>query len=80
FATVSSIKAAYAQLQHCQSPYDSIGIQKSDNLVVAELKTLSELKQCFLKKQVDPNPERTLVLAEIQELRSLLKTYEIMGK
>ncbi|EOA40383.1 hypothetical protein CARUB_v10009111mg [Capsella rubella] len=80
FATVSSIKAAYAQLQHSQSPYDSIGIQKSDNLVVAELKTLSELKQCFLKKQVDPNPERTLVLAEIQELRSLLKTYEIMGK
>nr|BAE99971.1 hypothetical protein [Arabidopsis thaliana] len=80
FATVSSIKAAYAQLQHSQSPYDSIGIQKADNLVVAELKTLSELKQCFMKKQVDPNPERTLVLAEIQELRSLLKTYEIMGK
>ncbi|KAL1216106.1 Protein GRAVITROPIC IN THE LIGHT 1 [Cardamine amara subsp. amara] len=80
FATVSSIKAAYAQLQYSQSPYDSIGIQKADNLVVAELKTLSELKQCFLKKQVDPNPERTLVLAEIQELRSLLKTYEIMGK
>ncbi|ESQ30079.1 hypothetical protein EUTSA_v10011460mg [Eutrema salsugineum] len=80
FASVSSIKAGYAQLQHCQSPYDAIGIQKSDNLVVAELKSLSELKQCFLKKQADPNPERTLVLAEIQELRSLLKTYEIMGK
>ncbi|KAG2304683.1 hypothetical protein Bca4012_063734 [Brassica carinata] len=80
FATVSSIKAGYAQLQHSQSPYDAIGIQKADNLVVSELKTLSELKQCFLKKQIDPNPERTLVLAEIQELRSLLKTYEIMGK
>ncbi|CAH2036572.1 unnamed protein product [Thlaspi arvense] len=80
FATVSSIKAGYAQLQHSQSPYDAIGIQKSDNLVVAELKSLSELKQSFLKKQLDPNPERTLVLAEIQELRSLLKTYEIMGK
>ncbi|CAA7013857.1 unnamed protein product [Microthlaspi erraticum] len=80
FATVSSIKAGYAQLQHSQSPYDAIGIQKADNLVVSELKTLSELKQSFLKKQSDPNPERTLVLAEIQELRSLLKTYEIMGK
>uniref|UniRef100_A0A1J3CUE8 Uncharacterized protein n=1 Tax=Noccaea caerulescens TaxID=107243 RepID=A0A1J3CUE8_NOCCA len=80
FATVSSIKAGYAQLQHSQSPYDAIGIQKADNLVVSELKTLSELKQSFLKKQTDPNPERTLVLAEIQELRSLLKTYEIMGK
>ncbi|CAN8288114.1 unnamed protein product [Cochlearia groenlandica] len=80
FATVSSIKAGYAQLQHSQSPYDAIGIQKADNLVVSELKTLSELKQCFLKKQADLNPERTMVLAEIQELRSLLKTYEIMGK
>ncbi|XP_010552126.1 PREDICTED: uncharacterized protein LOC104822570 [Tarenaya hassleriana] len=80
FATVSSIKSAYAQLQHAQSPYDSDGIQKADNLIVSELKTLSELKQCFLKKQHDPCPERTLVLAEIQELHSLLKTYEIMGK
>ncbi|ESQ48489.1 hypothetical protein EUTSA_v10022041mg [Eutrema salsugineum] len=80
FATVSSIKSGYAQLQYAQSPYDPAGIQKSDNLVVSELKTLSELKQSFLKKQFDPNPDRTLVLAEIQELRSLLKTYEIMGK
>ncbi|KAG2292189.1 hypothetical protein Bca52824_038858 [Brassica carinata] len=80
FATVSTIKAGYAQLQHSQSPYDAIGIQKADNLVVSELKTLSELKQCFSTKQMDPNPERTLVLAEIQELRSLLKTYEIMGR
>ncbi|XP_010465405.1 PREDICTED: IRK-interacting protein-like isoform X1 [Camelina sativa] len=80
FATISSIKSGYAQLQYAQSPYDPNGIQKSDNLVVAELKTLSELKQSFLKNQLDPNPDRTLVLAEIQELRSLLKTYEIMGK
>ncbi|CAA7024951.1 unnamed protein product [Microthlaspi erraticum] len=80
FATVSSIKAGYAQLQYAQSPYDPAGIQKSDNLVVSEMKTLSELKQSFLKNQFDPNPDRTLVLAEIQELRSVLKTYEIMGK
>ncbi|XP_010535033.1 PREDICTED: uncharacterized protein LOC104810433 [Tarenaya hassleriana] len=80
FATVSSLKSAYAQLQHSQSPYDSDGIQKADNLIVSELKTLSELKQCFLKKQFDPCPERTLLLAEIQELNSLLKTYEITGK
>lgn len=80
FATISSIKSGYAQLQYAQSPYDPNGIQKADNLVVAELKTLSELKQSFLKKQLDPNPDRTLVLAEIQELRSVLKTYEITGK
>ncbi|VVA97661.1 unnamed protein product [Arabis nemorensis] len=80
FATVSSIKSGYAQLQYAQSPYDPAGIQKADNLVVSELKTLSELKQSFLKKQFDPNPDRILVLAEIQELSSLLKTYEIMRK
>ncbi|CAN8259339.1 unnamed protein product [Cochlearia groenlandica] len=80
FATVSSIKSGYAQLQYAQSPYDPSGIQRSDNLIVSELKTLSELKQSFLKKQFDPNIDKTLVLAEIQELRSLLKTYEIMGK
>ncbi|CAN8269326.1 unnamed protein product [Cochlearia groenlandica] len=80
FAAVSSIKSGYAQLQHAQSPYDPEGIQKADNFVVTELKTLSELKQSFLKKQFDPNPERTLVLAESQELRNALRTYEIMGK
>ncbi|KAL0855297.1 hypothetical protein Bca101_060450 [Brassica carinata] len=80
FATVSSIKASYAQLQYAQSPYDPAGIQNADSLVVSELKTLSKLKQSFLNNQFDPNPDRTLVLAEVQELRSLLKTYEIMGK
>ncbi|CAN6886699.1 unnamed protein product [Brassica oleracea] len=80
FATVSSIKSGYAQLQYAQSPYDPAGIQRADGLVVSELKTLSEMKQSFLKKEFDSNPDRTLVLAEIQELRSLLKTYEITGK
>ncbi|XWS23360.1 hypothetical protein CRYUN_Cryun28dG0006700 [Craigia yunnanensis] len=46
FATVSAIKAGYAQLQHAQSPYDSEGIQAADRL----------------------------------EQKSLLKTFEIMGK
>ncbi|XP_013638295.1 protein GRAVITROPIC IN THE LIGHT 1 isoform X1 [Brassica napus] len=80
FATVSSIKSGYAQLQYAQSPYDPAGIQRADGLVVSELKTLSEMKQSFLKKEFDSNPDRTLVVAEIQELRSLLKTYEITGK
>lgn len=80
FATVSSIKSSYAQLQYAQSPYDPAGIQRADRLVVSELKTLSELKQSFLSNQFDTNPHRTLVLAEVQELRSLSKTYEIMGK
>ncbi|XP_010248387.1 PREDICTED: IRK-interacting protein-like [Nelumbo nucifera] len=80
FASVSSLKAAYAQLQIAQSPYDSNGIQTADEMVVSELMHLSELKQCYLKKQIDPSSQVTLLLAEIQEQQSLLKTYEIMGK
>ncbi|OVA12423.1 protein of unknown function DUF641 [Macleaya cordata] len=80
FASVSSIKASYAQLQSSQSPYDPDGIQSADEMVINELKHLSELKQCYLKKTMDPAPEVTQLLAEIQEQRSLLKTYEIMGK
>ncbi|TYI47544.1 hypothetical protein E1A91_D13G181400v1 [Gossypium mustelinum] len=80
FATVSAIKAGYAQLQHAQSPYDAAGIQAADQLIVTDLKKLSELKQCFLKKQYDPSPEHTMILADIQEQKSLSKTFEIMGK
>ncbi|KAL0311373.1 UNVERIFIED_CONTAM: protein GRAVITROPIC IN THE LIGHT 1 [Sesamum angustifolium] len=81
FASVSAIKAAYAQLQFAQSPYDPDGIQSADQIVVSELKNLSELKQSYLKKKLDEtSPETTLLLAEIQEQKSLLKTYEITGK
>ncbi|XWS27376.1 hypothetical protein CRYUN_Cryun26dG0109800 [Craigia yunnanensis] len=80
FATISTIKAGYAQLQHAQSPYDAEGIQAADQLIVSDLKKLSELKQCFLKKQYDPSPEHAMLLADIQEQKSLSKTFEIMGK
>ncbi|XP_023536477.1 protein GRAVITROPIC IN THE LIGHT 1-like [Cucurbita pepo subsp. pepo] len=80
FASISSVKAAYAQLQYAQSPYDAEGIQGADHCIVSELKVLSELKQCYLKKQFDPSPETTMLLAEIQELKSLVGTYHIMGK
>ncbi|OVA12958.1 protein of unknown function DUF641 [Macleaya cordata] len=80
FASISSVKAAYAQLQIFQSPYDAEGIQSSDEILVNELKHLSELKQIFLKKQIDPSPQVTILLAEIQEQQGLLKTYEIMRR
>ncbi|KAL5564905.1 hypothetical protein UlMin_028069 [Ulmus minor] len=80
FASVSSVKAAYAQMQYSQSPYDSDGIQASDQTVVSELKNLSELKRCYLKKQFDPSPETALLAAEIQEQKSLSKIYMITGK
>ncbi|KAF5728254.1 hypothetical protein HS088_TW21G00399 [Tripterygium wilfordii] len=80
FASIASVKASYAQLQYTQCPYDSEGIQAADELVVSELKNLSELKQCYVKKMFDPSPESTMLLAEIQEQKSVAKTYEIMGK
>lgn len=80
FASISTVKASYSQLQYCQSPYDSDGIQAADQLVISELKTLSELKRCYLKKQFCPNPETAMISAEIQEQKSVLKIYEIMGK
>ncbi|XP_022935977.1 protein GRAVITROPIC IN THE LIGHT 1 [Cucurbita moschata] len=80
FASISSVKAAYSQLQYAQSPYDAEGIQDADHYVISELKVLSELKQCYLKKLFDPSPETTMLLAEIQEQKSLVGTYDIMGK
>ncbi|PIN15951.1 hypothetical protein CDL12_11404 [Handroanthus impetiginosus] len=81
FASLSTVKAAYAQLQFSQSPYDADGIQTADQIIVSEIKNLSELKQCYVKKELDEmSPETTLLLSEIQEQRSLLRTYEITTK
>ncbi|KAL6554371.1 hypothetical protein OROMI_020044 [Orobanche minor] len=81
FAGVSTVKAAYAQLQCSQSPYDADLIQSSDQTIISELKNLSELKQCYVKKQLNgESPETTLVLSEIQERKSIIKTYEFTSK
>lgn len=57
FASISSVKASYAQLQYAQSPYDPDEIQVADKFIVSELKTLSELKQCYFNRRFDPLPE-----------------------
>ncbi|KAL7103740.1 hypothetical protein ACP275_08G198100 [Erythranthe tilingii] len=84
FATVSSIKAAYAEMQFAQLPYDADGIHSADQTVVSELGNLSELKQSYFKKQFDEimslTPDKSMLLSEIQEQKSLLKTYEITAK
>ncbi|CAN4105650.1 unnamed protein product [Withania somnifera] len=81
FATVSSVKAAYAELQLAQFPYNSEAIQVADQAVVDELKALSELKHSYLKNQMDSSPPHvTLMLSEIQEQQSVMKTYEITMK
>lgn len=80
FAGITSIKAAYAELQMAQNPYNNEAIQVADLAVVDELKAISELKRSFLKKQLDLSPQVTLMLAEIQEQQGLMKTYEITIK
>lgn len=80
FAGITSIKAAYAELQMAQNPYNSDLIQASDQAVVDELKAISELKRSFLKKELDLSPQVTIMLAEIQEQQAVMKTYEITIK
>ncbi|PQQ03413.1 IRK-interacting protein [Prunus yedoensis var. nudiflora] len=80
FAGITSIKAAYAELQMAQNPYNNEAIQMADQSVVNELKAISELKRSFLKKELDLSPQVTLMLAEIQEQQGLMKTYEITIK
>ncbi|KAJ0836717.1 putative protein gravitropic in the light 1 [Helianthus annuus] len=78
FATISSLKAAYAELQAAQFPYNGEAVQCADQGVVDELKRISEMKRMFLKKQVDVSQAHvTLLLSEIEEQQSLMKMYEI---
>ncbi|KAE8673314.1 putative alpha,alpha-trehalose-phosphate synthase 7-like [Hibiscus syriacus] len=80
FAGVTSIKAAYAELQLAQHPYNSDAFQAADEAIVEQLKVLSELKHKFLKQELEVSPQVTLMLAEIQEQQSLMRTYEIRIK
>ncbi|XP_021659850.2 protein GRAVITROPIC IN THE LIGHT 1 isoform X2 [Hevea brasiliensis] len=81
FAGITTIKAAYAELQMAQNPYSSDAIHAADQAVVEELKLLSELKRSFFKNDLDHlSPQVTLMLANIQEQQSLMKTYEITIK
>ncbi|XLU33031.1 hypothetical protein S245_069097 [Arachis hypogaea] len=78
FAGVTTIKASYAELQMAQQPYNNEAIQKADQAVVDELISISELKKRFLKKELNiSSPQVTLMLAEVQEQQSLMKTFGI---
>lgn len=79
FTSISAIKAAYAQLQVAQSPYDPDTIQSADRSVVAELMHISELKHACFKNQIGP-PRPLPVAAQIQEHRNLIKTFQISTK
>ncbi|XP_047308372.1 protein GRAVITROPIC IN THE LIGHT 1-like [Impatiens glandulifera] len=81
FATVSALKAAYAEFQLAQFPYNQNSIQSADELVVQQFQTVSDMKQSFLTKQIEyTNPQFTLIKAEILEMQSLIKMYKITIK
>ncbi len=83
FTNISSLKAAYIQLQAAHTPYDPEKIQDADKQVISELKNLSELKHFYREnnpKSVCASPQDSRLAAEIQEQQSLLKTYEVMVK
>lgn len=83
FASVSAVKAAYAQLQMAQAPYDPDTIQSADHVVVSELKQLSQLKQSYYKRQIHGgscSARDVQLLAEMQEQRNLIKAFQITAK
>lgn len=83
FNNISSLKAAYIQLQEAHTPYDPDKIQAADKLVIEELTKLSELKHTYREqkpKLTSSLPQDSRLIAEIQEQQSLLKTYEVMVK
>ncbi|KAE8736212.1 Detected protein of confused Function [Hibiscus syriacus] len=77
FDSVTSIKAAYTELQIAQNSYNNNAIQAADQAVVEQLKVLSELKRKLLKHELDVSPQVSLMLAEIQEQQSLIRIDEI---
>ncbi|KAM0877437.1 hypothetical protein ACQ4PT_035496 [Festuca glaucescens] len=85
FAGVSAVKAAYAQLQLAQFPYDAEAIQAADAAVVAELTRLSDTKRRFLKDPAAAAKDlaaagNTALSAHTEEQRHLLKTYQITAR
>ncbi|KAF8714357.1 hypothetical protein HU200_027823 [Digitaria exilis] len=85
FAGVSAVKAAYAQLQLAQFPYDAEAIQSADAAVVAELTRLSDTKRRYLRDPVGAArgaaaAGNTALAAHAEEQRNLLKTYQITAR
>ncbi|TVU16993.1 hypothetical protein EJB05_32999, partial [Eragrostis curvula] len=76
FAGASAVKAAYAQLQLAQHPYDAEAIQAADAGMVAELTKLSELKRRYARDPAARSGASALA-AQADEQRHLLRTYEI---
>ena len=80
FAGASAVKAAYAQLQLAQHPYDAEAIQAADAGLVAELTKLSDLKRRYTKDPAAAAQSAAALAAHADEQRHLLRTYEITAR
>lgn len=80
FAGASAVKAAYAQLQLAQHPYDAEAIQAADAGLVAELSKLSELKRRYARDPCGAARSSAALAAHAEEQRHLLRTYEITAR
>ncbi|KAJ1262109.1 hypothetical protein BS78_09G082000 [Paspalum vaginatum] len=82
FAGASAVKAAYAQLQLAQHPYDAAAIQAADAGLVAELTKLSDLKRRYARDPSAACAGRSSagLAAHAEEQRHLLRTYEITAR
>ncbi|RLN30160.1 uncharacterized protein C2845_PM05G09490 [Panicum miliaceum] len=80
FAGASAVKAAYAQLQLAQHPYDAEAIQAADAGLVAELTRLSDLKRRYTKNPAAAARSAAALAAHADEQRHLLRTYEITAR
>ncbi|CAL9081482.1 hypothetical protein MUK42_24219 [Musa troglodytarum] len=77
FVSVCAVKAAYAQLQMAQSPYDPDLIQSSDLAIVSELKRVSELRHSYFDNHfiiANPTCFQSALAAQIEEQCILIKT------
>ncbi|XP_062231002.1 protein GRAVITROPIC IN THE LIGHT 1-like [Phragmites australis] len=77
FAGASAVKAAYAQLQLAQHPYDAEAIQAADAGLVSELTKLSDLKRRYTRDPVAAAKNAAALAAHADEQHHLLRTYEI---
>ncbi|XP_042505673.1 protein GRAVITROPIC IN THE LIGHT 1-like [Macadamia integrifolia] len=87
FDSISALKLAYIQLQEAHIPFDSEKIEVADDLVVSQLKVLSDIKRSYKEKQItspkcDSTSGSSLLFAEIQDHESRLEKLQsqIQGK
>eukprot|EP00250_Pteridium_aquilinum_P017107 c23455_g1_i1 orf=458-2056(-) len=90
FATLSSLKSSYAQLQSAHSPYDQIRHEVADKAVVSDIRRLSELKLSYMERDAivsgqsidygvaepNPSPQPTSTNQQPSSKETLPNSYE----